>query len=240
MVESLFVLLFIFFLASALQTSTGYGFSIIGTPFLLLIYPFHSAIQINIILSICLSAVMIYKIRKEIDLLLLKSLIKGSIAGLFIGIFIYLFANTELLKISVGIIVLILTVLLILKFTITRTKTKDYTAGGISGLLTTSIGVPGPPLLLYFSGAKLDKTTLRSTTLAFYLFAYTASLLMQITFGGTSKEIWTSSLIAIPALFLGVVVGQLLFKSISQKVFLMITYVILIFTGVYLIITSVI
>src|SRR5690625_1364671 len=238
MIESLFVLFFIVFLASALQTSTGYGFSIIGTPFLLLIYPFHSAIQINIILSICLSAVMIYKIRKEVDLPLLKSLIKGSIAGLIIGIFIYLFANTELLKISVGIIVLILTVLLILKFTINRTKNKDYAAGGISGLLTTSIGVPGPPLLLYFSGAKLDKVTLRSTTLAYYLFVYFASLVMQITFGGTNKEIWIDSILAIPALFAGIFLGQLFFKWISQETFRMITYIILIFTGVYLLITS--
>lgn len=183
---------------------------------------------------------MIFKIRKEIDLPLLKSLIKGSIAGLIIGIFIYLYVNTELLKISIGIIILLLTVLLIFKFTLKRSQNKDYTAGGISGLLTTSIGVPGPPLLLYFSSTKLDKTTLRSTTLAFYLFAYTASLIMQITFGGTTKDIWTSSLIAIPALFLGVVIGQLLFKWISQKVFLLITYIILIFTGVYLIVTSMI
>lgn len=237
--EDLIILVLIVFLASLLQTSTGYGFSIIGTPFLLLIYPAHTAIQVNIILSICLSAVMIFKIRKEIDQTLLVRLIKGSFIGLFLGIFIYLYLDIQLLKIGVGVIIVILTILLILKLTIDRTMKKDLFAGGISGLLTTSIGVPGPPLLLYFSGAKIDQTTLRSTTLAYYLFVYAASLIMQISFGGTNQETWIGSLVALPSLFAGIVAGQFLFKWISQKMFRFITYIILIFTGIYLVVTSI-
>src|SRR5690625_3685967 len=184
-----------------LQTSTGYGFSIIGTPFLLMLYPAHMAIQMNIILSICLSAFMIFKIRNEVDKALLMRLIKGSILGLVFGIFVYLYLDIQLLKMTVGVIILILTILLIFKLTINRSRNKDFLTGGVSGVLTTSIGVPGPPLLLYFSGAGIDKTTLRSTTLAYYLFVYFASLVMQISFGGTSKETWGFSLLAIPPLF---------------------------------------
>ncbi|WP_455931468.1 sulfite exporter TauE/SafE family protein [Priestia aryabhattai] len=236
--EDLMVLIIIVLVASLLQTSTGYGFSIVGTPFLLLIYPAHMAIQINIILSIYLSAFMIFKIRKEIDKSLLVRLIKGSVMGLIFGISIYLFLDIQLLKMTVGALILFLTILLILKLTINRTQNKDFITGGISGLLTTSIGVPGPPLLLYFSGAGIDKTTLRSTTLAYYLFVYFVSLVMQISFGGTSKETWIFSLIAIPPLFAGIILGQLFFKWISQKVFRIITYIILMFTGVYLLVTS--
>ncbi|MEH7176136.1 sulfite exporter TauE/SafE family protein, partial [Priestia megaterium] len=188
--------------------------------------------------SICLSAFMIFKIRKEIDKSLLVRLIKGSVMGLIFGIFIYLFLDIQLLKMNVGALILFLTILLILKLTINRTQNKDFITGGISGLLTTSIGVPGPPLLLYFSGTRIDKTTLRSTTLAYYLFVYFVSLVMQISFGGTSKETWIFSLIAIPPLFAGIMLGQLFFKWISQKVFRIITYIILMFTGVYLLVTS--
>lgn len=240
MEEDLILLILIVLIASLLQTSTGYGFSIIGTPFLLLLYPAHTAIQINIILSICLSAFMIFNIRKEIDKYLLIRLIKGSVIGLFIGIFIYLYLDIQLLKMTVGALILILTILLIFKFTMDSTKNKDFVAGGISGVLTTSIGVPGPPLLLYFSGARIDQTTLRSTTLAYYLFVYAASLVMQISFGGTTKETWISALVAIPPLLVGILLGQFLFKWISQKTFRMITYVILIFTGIYLLLTSLI
>src|SRR5690625_3773146 len=236
--EDLILLTIIVLIASLLQTSTGYGFSIIGTPFLLLLYPAHMAIQMNIILSIFLSAFMIVSIRKGVDNELLTRLMKGSIIGLIFGIFIYLYLNIQLLKIAVGALILMLTGLLILKLTIERTKNRDFISGGISGLLTTSIGVPGPPLLLYFSGVRIDQTTLRSTTLAYYLFVYSVSLVLQISFGGTSKESWIHSLIAIPSLFVGVILGQLLFKWMSQKTFRIITYIILMLTGVYLLITS--
>src|SRR5699024_305069 len=114
-------------------------------------YPVHTAIQINIVLSICLSAAMIFKIRKEVDMVLLGRLIKGSIVGLLLGIFVYLYININLLKTSVGLLIIVLTILLILQWTIKRTSKRDYVTGSVSGLLTTSIGVPGPPLLLYFS-----------------------------------------------------------------------------------------
>ena len=116
------LIIIIVFVASLLQTSTGYGFFIVGTPFLLLIYPAHMAIQINIILSICLSAFMIFKIRKEIDKSLLVRLIKGSVMGLIFGIFIYIFLDIQLLKMTVGALILFLTILLILKLTINRTQ----------------------------------------------------------------------------------------------------------------------
>src|SRR5690625_1691111 len=98
MTINLIVLALTVLIASLLQTSTGFGFSVIGTPFLLLIYPVHTAIQINIVLSICLSAFMIFKIRKGVDKSLLIRLIKGSIVGLFCGIFIYLFLDIQLLR----------------------------------------------------------------------------------------------------------------------------------------------
>lgn len=238
MMEDWIVLVLIVFAASLLQTSTGYGFSIVATPFLLLIYTAHSAIQMNIILSLCLSVVMIFKIRNEIDRHLLIRLIKGSIIGLMPGIFVYLFLDIQSLKLVVGGLILTLTALLILKITLQQTNFRDHLTGGVSGLLTTSVGIPGPPLLLYFSGVGTKKEVLRGTTLAYYLFIYFVSLVMQVSLGGTSKAIWLSSLAAIPSLIVGILLGQLLFKSISPKVFRLITYIILLFTGGYLLLAT--
>ncbi|USG68404.1 sulfite exporter TauE/SafE family protein [Brevibacillus ruminantium] len=236
--EDWIFLVLIVLVAALLQTSTGYGFSIIGTPFLFLLYPAHTAIQINIILSLCISIVMIYKIRKEIDHSLLVRLIKGSLIGLLFGLVIYLYVDVQWLKFAVGSLILLSTMLLIFRLTIRQTKFRDAFTGGISGLLTTSIGVPGPPLLLYFSGVGTRKETLRSTTLAYYLFVYFISLLMQISFDGTNNEVWVSSMIAVPPLFVGIFLGQLLFKWISQRVFKLVTYLILLFTGSYLLLSS--
>lgn len=207
-----------------------------ATPFLLMIFNPMEAIQINLVLSLVISTALIAKIRKDVDADLLKQLIIGSLPGLPIGIILFISADIDKLKTGIGLVLLLLTLLLFFNFRIKRTKRRDFVAGGLSGALTTGIGMPGPSLLLYFSGTATQKETLRATTLAFYLFIYSVSLLIQVLFVGTNKVIWTSIGMALPLVFAGLYLGQLLFHHISQKTFRIFTYGILLFTGVYLLI----
>ncbi|MFJ7684668.1 sulfite exporter TauE/SafE family protein [Peribacillus butanolivorans] len=224
--------------ASILQSSTGFGFSIMATPFLLMLFQPQEAIQINIILSLVISISLILKIRNDIDFILLKRFILGSIVGVPLGVLIFVSININALKLGVSILLLILTLLLIGNFRVNPTQFRDFIVGGISGVLTTSIGMPGPPLLLYFTGTDTEKGKLRATTLAFYLFIYFISLISQIIFTGTNKVIWESSLYAIPIVFLGLYIGQIIFKRLNQRVFRIFTYILLIFTGIYLLLES--
>lgn len=224
----------IILVASVLQTSTGFGFSILATPFLLLLFSVTDAIQINLVLSLVISGALIFKIRSDIDMAVLKRLIVGSIVGMPLGIAVFLSADLEKLKLAISLIILLLTVLLILSFRIRQTSRRDWLFGGLSGSLTTSIGMPGPPLLLYFSGTNTQKEKLRGTTLAFYLFIYSISLALQIIFAGTNETVWVASGLAIPLVLAGLYLGQRLFKWIDQRTFRFVTYAILLFTGLYL------
>ncbi|UOR14022.1 sulfite exporter TauE/SafE family protein [Halobacillus amylolyticus] len=220
--------------ASILQTSTGFGFSIMATPFLLLLFEPKEAIQINLILSLVISVALIRKVHQDVDVTILKRFITGSFSGLVLGIVIFLYVNTAQLKLVVSLVILLLTFLLILSFRVKQTKERDFFVGGISGALTTSIGMPGPPLLLYFSGTGASKEKIRATTLAFYLFIYSASLAVQIVFVGATQTVWVSSALALPLVIIGLVVGQKLFMWVSQRLFRLFTYILLLFTGFYL------
>nr|WP_093855935.1 sulfite exporter TauE/SafE family protein [Tenuibacillus multivorans] len=224
----------IILVASVLQTSTGFGFSIMATPFLLMLFLPQEAIQINIILSLVISISLILKIKKDIDYNHLKRFTLGSIAGVPFGILIFISLNIDTFKLGVGTVLLILTLLLIFNFRIKTSPSRDLMVGGLSGLLTTSIGVPGPPLLLYFAGTETEKVKIRATTLAFYLFIYFVSLLTQIIVTGTNKIIWESSLYAIPIVFLGLFIGQKVFRWFNQKIFLIIIYILLGCTSIFL------
>ena len=227
----------IILVASILQTSTGFGFSIMATPFLLMLFLPQEAIQINIILSFIISISLIWKIRMDIDCILLKRLIVGSIVGVPFGIFIFVSININTFKLAISILLLLLTLMLICNFKIQSTKSRDFLAGGLSGLLTTSIGMPGPPLLLYFTGTD-TKREAESNYFSFYLFIYFISLLTQILFTGTNKTIWESSFYAIPIVFLGLYIGQIIFKWLNQRIFKIFTYILLSCTGMYLLIES--
>ncbi|QWG32891.1 sulfite exporter TauE/SafE family protein [Bacillus mycoides] len=228
----------IILVASVLQTSTGFGFSIMATPFLLMLFLPQEAIQINIILSLIISISLIWKIRMDIDFILLKRLTFGSIVGVPFGILIFTSININAFKLAISILLLILTLILICKFKIKSTQSRDFVVGGLSGLLTTSIGMPGPPLLLYFTGTDTEKGKLIATTLAFYLFIYFISLITQILFTGTNRTIWESSFYAIPIIFLGLFIGQIIFKWLNQRIFKIFTYILLSCTGIYLLIES--
>ena len=225
-------------MASILQTSTGFGFSILATPFLLLIFEPMEAIQINLILSLIISLSLITKIKKDIDVGILKRFMIGSVIGLPLGIVTFIVVDINKLKLAISLIILLLTIMLILKFRLAQNKGKDLLVGGLSGSLTASIGMPGPPILLYFSGTDTQKEKLRGTTLAFYLFIYSMSLVIQVIFAGTNKTVWLSSGLALPLVLLGLYLGQLLYKWVNQKYFQIFTYFILLFTGIYLLIDS--
>lgn len=228
----------IILLASTLQTSTGFGFSIMATPFLLLIFEPAEAIQINLILSLVISMALIKKVSKDIDYGILKRFTAGSIAGLPIGIVLFLIIDIDRLKLIVGLMILTLTIMLIFKLRIRRNKRRDLATGGLSGAFTTSMGMPGPPLLLYFSGTDTQKAKLRGTTLAYYLFIYFTSLVIQIVFAGTNTTTWVSIGLALPLVFIGLFLGQILFKRINQNAFRIVIYCLLLLTGIYLLIES--
>ncbi|MGP4081328.1 sulfite exporter TauE/SafE family protein [Pseudalkalibacillus sp. R45] len=228
------IFILIILVASVLQTSTGFGFSILATPFLLLLFEPSEAIQINLILSLIISCALISKIRKDIDFGILKRFVIGSTIGLPLGIIVFLSLDMTKLKLGISLIIFLLTVLLIFKFRMNQSKNRDLVVGGLSGSLTTSIGMPGPPILLYFSGTDTQKERLRGTTLAFYLFIYSMSLLIQVVFAGTNPTVWLSSGYALPLVLVGLFLGQRLFKKINQRLFRIFTYIILLFTAIYL------
>ena len=95
-------------------------------------------------------------------------------------------------------------------------------------MFTTSIGMAGPPLLLYFASTHRNKETIRAVSLAYYIFIYLISLLSQVIFEGTSKMVWIYSMYALPIVFLGLIFGQMLFTRLNQKLFKILIYFLLV------------
>jgi len=236
--SSIFGLIVLVLVASTLQAGTGFGFSIMATPFLLLLFEPHDAIQLNIILSLVISVIMTYKLRSEVNKESLIRLIKGSLIGVFPGILLFIFLDVRILKILVSFLILSSTALLVAKINVKQTNTKELITGALSGLLTTSLGMPGPPLLIYFAGAKIDKSTLRGTALAYFVFVLPISLLLQFSMYSISKGVWISTLWALPFAVMGIYLGQRVFTRLKQQLFEKIIYALLFFTGIYLLLTT--
>lgn len=230
---------FIILTAAILQTSTGFGFSIMATPFLLLLFSPQQAMQLNIILSLVISFSLLWKVKKDIEFALLKKIMIGSIVGAPVGSLLFAIVDVTTFKLLIAVLLIGLTIMLIKNLSIQQTNGRDYGVGFISGMFTTSIGMAGPPLLLYFASTHKKKDTIRATSLAYYIFIYLISLLSQLTIEGTSKTVWLNSLYALPIVLIGLIVGQLLFRKLNQKLFLVFIYVLLVASGIMLFIQSI-
>lgn len=235
---SLLAAALIVFGAAALQSCTGFGFAIMATPLLFLIYDPHLAIQINILLSIVISVIMAPGLYRLLDRRLFKRLLIGGAAGLPLGLLVYLHAPTTILRGVVGGIVVLLTALLLVRVPMRRSPPADLGTGLLSGLTTTGLGMPGPPLLVYLAGTGTDKETLRSTTLCFFLFVYAASLATQGVAAGIEPDLWWLSAILLAPTLVGVVVGRKLFTLVDQRTFRYLTLALLGATGLYLVVET--
>lgn len=263
----------IVFLASVLQAVTGFGFAIVSTPFLLLIFNSRDCIQMSILLSLFIAIILTPKIRHHIDYNLLRRLILGSILGVPIGLLFYMYMSLDVLKKAVSITMLIITLFSLLKWyknwrstasptqaenIVDRGSTlqhwslsaflmslkspagrKETLVGLCAGILTTSIGMPGVPLALYFNSSAHTKDVIRSTTLAFFIVVYLASIIAQITTVTIGFDVISASLLLIPAAAGGVVLGHLLFPRINQMMFQLIANITLLYTACYMLLKAV-
>ena len=222
------------FVAALSQTATGFGFSLIATPLLLLVYEPQTAIQLNIMLGISVSLAVLPGAVRSAERDLLKRMALGALAGAPLGLLVFRYGDVAVIKAIVAALALGLAASMAIRFYFARTPRRDYGIGAASGLLTTSIGVPGPPLMLYFSGGGFSKQVARATTLTFFLFVYSASLSVQVAGSGLADGVVLAVLFCLPLTLAGVVLGQVLFRFINQRVFVTLIWTLLVATGLYL------
>lgn len=218
---------FVILLASCLHSATGFGFSILAVPLLLLLHDPLTAVQINLILAVVLSVAMMPQVRADVDVTLLKRLVVSGAVGVPIGMTLILCVQPAQLKFMIALLTLGFLTALLVQVRFQRNKSRDAMCGAIAGALTSAVGMGGVPLLVYFAGVDLPKVVVRATVLAFFVFAYGLALAMQLwNASGGAHVVWFS-LGLVPMALAGVACGNWLFTRISQRAFRVLIYLIL-------------
>ena len=94
------------FASTIIQSLTGFGFAIVSTPLLLMVYDAKEVVVILQLLSVVLDTVFIFFVKANIDWKFLKPLLIGSVVGHPIGLLIYFFAPTAGLKIFIAVVII--------------------------------------------------------------------------------------------------------------------------------------
>ncbi|MBF5007318.1 sulfite exporter TauE/SafE family protein [Diaphorobacter caeni] len=218
---------FVILLASCLHSATGFGFSILAVPLLLLLHDPITAVQINLIIAVILSIVMMPQVRRDVDYTLLKRLVASGLVGVPLGMALILLVRPVQLKLMIAVLTMVFLVALLMQVRFDRTRSRDAMCGALAGAFTSAVGMGGVPLLVYFAGAQLPKAVVRATVVAFFVFAYGLSLAMQLYNAQDSSRVILFSFSLVPLALLGVACGNWLFTRISQRAFRVFIYVVL-------------
>ncbi|MFV0413727.1 MAG: sulfite exporter TauE/SafE family protein [Oscillospiraceae bacterium] len=231
----LFVLLF--FVTNAIQTITGFGGGILTVPFaMLLVGKNLAAGQVNL-LGLPLSLFIACKERAYIRWEYLAKIVVFMSLGILLGALVQSYLSFTLLYKLYGCFILVSVGVLAL-----RKEQKPFSPG-VDILLLLCAGVihhffasGGPLLVVYLMSRLKQKEAFRATINAAWVPLNILLAIEHWQAGIYTREFFKMSLVLFPALLLGMVVGYLLYRRVSSKIFLVSSYTLLLGIGVYILV----
>jgi len=237
---------FVVLVANIIQGITGFAGTILALPPGIMLVGIEVARPILNILGIYAGLYVFITQRKHINWKELRKVVIIMFFGILAGIFMknILVKQDYILYKLLGVFVLGLSISGFLKLKKKdEVKSTDKASSVKSSILLIGAGVVhgifvsgGPLLIGYFSKTLKDKVQFRATISTVWIVLNTVILLDDIRCG-----LWTGSLvkiqiITIPFLLVGMIIGTKLYKSMSQLLFMKLTYILLFISGVSLLV----
>lgn len=208
-------------IGATLQMSTGVGLGLIAGPFLLFVMDAPVAIQTAILLNLLLTVIMLPTEIRSVDFSSLKKLALWSSLGIPIGCAFLVFADGAILKLSSGIVVLLTVAQLKLAKPSAHGTESSGTifkfGGGISGVMTGALAIPGPVALWTLLSTGLSPQITRATLRAYFVYAYSLAFFVHLLLTGISREMLVSSLMLSPSVLCGMIVGLFVRHRLSSE-----------------------
>ncbi|MFC6658913.1 TSUP family transporter [Roseibium salinum] len=183
---------FAVFGASILQAATGIGYGVIAGPIFLVALNGTEALQISTLHNLLIAIILVPMLRGGVEKRILGFLAAGSIAGIAFGLFLQAELSVVALKLVAAAMVAFVALTLVSDM---RRKSAAVSTFGEPGIEVASVGVlsgimggmlamPGPLAATWMSIRSYEKASVRSTILAFFVFAYGANVLSYTAVSG--------------------------------------------------------
>jgi uncharacterized membrane protein YfcA len=220
--------------AAFIRGATGFGLSMIFTPFIILIMNPKAAIPVNLILAQLSNVVVLATCFREVNVRRLWPMFAGSLLGVPVGVCIIVVISAATLKIMIGAVTILFSILLVLKLTprFTHERFAAGVAGFLCGMLTTSVGLGAPPVMLFMHSQKWPRGEIYPGLSAFFLISTGASIVGLFLSGLVTGRVLLTSISLAPGLVLGVMLGMLAFKHVNEYYFRMLSVTVVIAAGI--------
>lgn len=194
--------------AAAIQMTSGFGFALVAVPLLAVVTGPHTAILLALLSGTLFNAWQAVEGRGHRDRAVVLRLLGGAVLGLPVGYAVFRYTDPGPLTVLVG--VLVLGAVLVLasgwRFPAVSAST-DVATGLLTGVLTTSTGTNGPPIVTLLQARGLPPREFRATVTLVFLVLNLAAIAVFGAAGALTGEVLLTALWCVPALVVGGGVG---------------------------------
>ncbi len=211
----------IVFLAGMTQGLTGFGFGLISVPLFLLILPPATAIPLVVIHGTLNTLLVLYHSRRHLQPRRVAPMIAAGLAGVPFGTYILTSLDVGTLKILIGVLASAFALLLLAGFrrSIKNEKAASVPLAAAGGVLNSSIGMSGPPVVLFFSNQGIGKGPFRANLAAYFTALNLATLPTFAYAGLMTPETLGFAATLLPAMAAGAFLGMKLTHRVNEKTF---------------------
>lgn len=194
--------------ASVVQTTAGFGFSLTAVPMMALFTETRTASMLAAILSMVTSGFQSWHGREHIDVPSVRRLCLAAGLGMPIGLVLFDVASEQVLRTFLGVTTLVMVVLLARGLDLRDAGPRvDWLAGAAAGVLTTSLSTNGPPLVFVLQGRRLPPDRFRASITTVFLLTGLVGLVGRAAVGGFTREVGLACLTAPVPLAAGILLG---------------------------------
>lgn len=219
--------------AGATAGLAGFGFSIISVPTLLLLFDPATVITLNKVLTLGTIWVILIGAWGSISWRHLRRTVPFALIGLFVGVSLLRVLDDDAIKLLAGLVVIFFA-LLLLRGGVKALPERSWMAplaGLVSGTLSTSTGMAGPPVVLLFTVLAVPVPVFRATSVCYFLLTDLIGFPALIAQGIVTRDDVILALLLSPAAIIGRMLGSRLVPFISPLAFRRATLGLLLVTG---------
>ncbi len=221
---------------------TGFGNTLVMGPLYSFAVENRITTPIDLIFSIPTNIYMVWKERKSISLKAVVPLSVMLMAGILPGTFLLKFGYDWVLKSVLGIVVILMAVEMLTRKQAQVPKKPSpvflVTCGILSGILAGMYGISAL-LIAYISRTTDNRSQFRGNICCVFLVDNFFRLFLYWFSGILNKDIFMLALILLPAVVLGMMIGVRIDKKVGERSVKNFTVALLIFSGLVLILKSI-
>lgn len=220
--------------SSLIQSITGFGFAVVGTPLLLFFMEPTQVVSLITFGALILNLMVIYKTRGMSDPKVIWPMFTASLLGIIPGVYILKVVDPLILKLCIGVLILLVSFFMAFNYVVTikREKLATVLVGVVSGFMGGSTSLSGPPVALFLMNQQQDKEAFRANLVRYFCLGNIATLIVMYCMNTVDTDVFNQFIYAIPGVLVGVWLGEKAFAKVSPTLFRWLTLAIITFCGV--------